>query len=119
MIDEKNYDYVVSAAGRVNIIGEHIDYCGGKVLPAALSLKNTVYVRANGTDKINIKWSTTSEEVSLDIRNLDNYRNIKYGNYIAGCALELVKSGRKVVGCDMYQDCSVPFGSGLSSSASI
>ena len=40
-----NYDFKVSAAGRVNIIGEHVDYCGGKVFPAALSLKNTVYVR--------------------------------------------------------------------------
>ena len=49
-----NYDFKVSAAGRVNIIGEHVDYCGGKVFPAALSLKNTVYVRANGTDKINL-----------------------------------------------------------------
>ena len=119
MINEKQYDYVVSAAGRVNIIGEHVDYCGGKVLPAALSLKNTVYVRANGTDTINIKWSTTDAQVSLDIHNLDNYRDVKYGNYIAGCALELVKAGYKLVGCDMYQDCAVPFGSGLSSSAAI
>ena len=114
-----DYQYVVSAAGRVNIIGEHIDYCGGKVLPAALSLKNTVYVRANGTDKINVAWSTTNDEVSLDIHNLESYRELKYGNYIAGCALELVKAGHKLVGCDMYQDCTVPFGSGLSSSAAI
>ena len=38
-MNEKDYEYAVSAAGRINIIGEHIDYCGGKVLPAALSLK--------------------------------------------------------------------------------
>ena len=119
MTDKQQYDYKVSAAGRVNIIGEHVDYCGGKVLPVALSLNNTVYVRANGTETINIKWSTTSEQVSLDIRNLDGYRNLKYGNYIAGCALEWVKAGHKLVGCDMYQDCTVPFGSGLSSSAAI
>ena len=37
----KEYDYKVSAAGRINVIGEHIDYCGGKVMPAALGLKNT------------------------------------------------------------------------------
>lgn len=111
--------YKVSAAGRVNIIGEHIDYCGGKVLPAALSLKNIVYVRPNGTNKINLSWTTLPDKVSLDINNLENYRSLKYGNYQAGCSLEWLKAGHKVVGCDMYQDCTVPFGSGLSSSAAI
>ena len=113
------YDYIVTAAGRVNIIGEHIDYCGGKVFPAALSLKNTVYVKANGTDKINLSWTTTDFKVSLDINQLEKYADLKYGNYQAGCALIWKNAGHKLLGCDMLQDCKVPFGSGLSSSAAI
>ena len=113
------YAYKVTAAGRINIIGEHIDYCGGKVMPAALSLKNTVYIRPNGTDKINISWTTLPDKVTLDINKLDSYRNIKYGNYLAGAALIWQRAGHKIVGCDMLQDCTVPFGSGLSSSAAI
>ncbi len=114
-----DYEYKVSASGRVNIIGEHIDYCGGKVFPAALSLKNTVYVKANGTNKINLRWTTTDFEVSLDLDKLESYADLKYGNYQAGCALVWKNAGHKLLGCDMLQDCKVPFGSGLSSSAAI
>lgn len=113
------YACKVTAAGRVNIIGEHVDYCGGKVLPAALSLCNTVYVRPNGTDKINLFWTTLPGSVSLDIGNLEAYRGLRYGNYQAGSALFWKRAGHKLVGCDMLQSCTVPFGSGLSSSAAI
>lgn len=115
----EKYEYKVSAAGRVNIIGEHIDYCGGKVFPAALTVKNTIYIRPNGTNKINIKWTTLPDEVSLDIDNLANYKDLKYGNYQAGAAFVWQQAGHKVIGCDMLHDCTVPFGSGLSSSAAI
>ena len=119
MTDKKCYDYKVTAAGRVNIIGEHVDYCGGKVFPAALSLCNTVYVRPNGTDKINVSWTTLPQSVSLDIGRLETYRGLEYGNYQAGSALMWREAGHKLVGCDMLQHCTVPFGSGLSSSAAI
>lgn len=114
-----DYKYIVTAAGRMNIIGEHVDYCGGKVLPAALSLKNTVYIRPNDTNKINISWSTLTGAVSLDVGALEQYKDLEYGKYQAGCAFMWQRAGHKVVGCDMYMDCTVPFGSGLSSSAAI
>lgn len=117
--DFGNYDFKVSASGRVNIIGEHVDYCGGKVFPAALSFKNTVYIRANGTDKINLSWTTLEDKVSLDINKLEEYKSLKYGNYQAGSALMYKNAGYKLIGCDMLQECTVPFGSGLSSSAAI
>ncbi len=119
MIDEKQYTYKISAAGRVNIIGEHIDYCGGKVFPAALSMKNTVYVRPNNSNVINLSWTTLPDKVTIHLDRLESYKNYKYGNYQAGSALMWKNAGHKLVGCDMLQDCTVPFGSGLSSSAAI
>ena len=64
---DRNFDFAVSAAGRINIIGEHIDYCGGQVLPAALSLKNTVYIRANGRNEINLSWTDVPDRITLDL----------------------------------------------------
>ncbi len=119
MVNAKDYEFKISAAGRVNIIGEHIDYCGGKVMPAALSVRNTVYVRRNDSDVIDLSWTTLPDKVSLRLDALESYRNIKYGNYQAGCALLWQHAGHKLAGCDMVQECTVPFGSGLSSSAAI
>ena len=119
MIDTSKYTYKVSAAGRVNLIGEHVDYCGGKVMPCALSLKNTVYVRPNGTDNITVAWTDLPDTVTLEIGKLDSYRDLKHAKYHAGCASLWKRAGHKLVGCDLLMDCTVPFGSGLSSSAAI
>lgn len=110
---------IYSAAGRVNLIGEHIDYCGGKVLPAALSLKCRVAVRKNGTNLLRIAATTLSDFTEINLLDTSFYKSYKWGSYQAGVADELLKAGYRLVGCDILYDCSVPFGSGLSSSAAI
>ncbi len=118
-MQKDTYAFAVSAAGRVNLIGEHIDYNGGLVLPCALSLKNTVYVRPNGTDKINLAWTDISDKITIDIARADSYKDVKYANYYAACVCAFKEKGLPVLGCDVLSDCTVPFGSGLSSSAAI
>lgn len=110
---------VYSAAGRVNLIGEHVDYCGGKVLPAALSLKCRVAVRKNGTNLLRVAATDIPARAEIDLNALENYKALKWGNYQAGVADEMKKAGYNLVGCDILYDCTVPFGSGLSSSAAI
>jgi len=117
--EEVGYDYKIQAAGRINIIGEHIDYCGGKVLPAAVSLTNTVFVRKNGTDKINLAWTTLPDRISVDIDSIDTAKVSGHAAFQIGCISVFKRSGRKLTGCDMLFDCKVPFGGGLSSSAAI
>lgn len=108
-----------SAAGRVNIIGEHIDYCGGKVLPAALDLRNEVYARPNGGNAIRIAATTFGRVERLELNDLGAYRDLEWGSYQAGVAYIMRKEGYELKGCDLLFDCTVPFGSGLSSSAAI
>ncbi len=112
-------EHIFSAAGRVNLIGEHIDYCGGQVLPAALSLKCRVAVRKNGTNFMRIAATTIDARAEIDLTATEGYKNLPWGNYQAGVADELKKAGYNLVGCDILYDCTVPFGSGLSSSAAI
>ena len=110
---------IYSAAGRVNLIGEHIDYCGGRVLPAALSLKCCVAVRKNGTNILRIAATTIDARADIDLSDTGAYRDLPWGSYQAGVADELKRAGYNLVGCDILYDCTVPFGSGLSSSAAI
>ncbi|MBQ8308953.1 MAG: galactokinase [Clostridia bacterium] len=115
----KTAEELFTAAGRINVIGEHVDYCGGKVFPAALNLRCNIYGRKTGENKIRLAFRGIEGVVELDINALDSYRALKIGNYQAGVAYVMQQKGVVLVGCDLYYDCSVPFGSGLSSSAAI
>ena len=110
---------VFSAAGRVNLVGEHIDYCGGKVFPAALNLRTVIIARKNNQNVIRLAATTVPQREELNIDTLDAYKNLKWGDYQAGIAYVLQNEGYKIVGCDTLYDTTVPFASGLSSSASI
>lgn len=109
-----------AAPGRVNLIGEHIDYCGGYVFPAALDLDTVVAVRARSDKKLRMA-ATDLEGVlaEADLDNIEEAKSLKWGNYQAGVASEMMKAGYIVPGCDMLFDGTIPYGSGLSSSASI
>ena len=111
--------HLFSAAGRINVIGEHVDYCGGQVFPAALNLRCNIYAKKTEGNTIRILLKGIEGIIELDINRLNDYRDLKYGNYQAGVAYHLQKEGTPIVGCDLYYDCTVPFGSGLSSSAAI
>lgn len=108
-----------TAAGRINVIGEHVDYCGGKVFPAALNLRCNIYARKRGGTTVRMAFRGIEGVVELDTGKLDSYKGLKIGNYQAGVAFFLQEKGVEIVGCDLYYDCTVPFGSGLSSSAAI
>lgn len=110
---------IFTSPGRVNLIGEHTDYNGGFVFPAALTLSTTIAARPRDDRKIRLIATDLEIMVEADLDNLENYKGLSWGNYQLGVANELRNAGYEVKGCDLMYDDKVPLGSGLSSSAAI
>lgn len=110
---------VFMAPGRVNLIGEHTDYNGGFVFPAALTMNTTIIARKRNDNIIKLCATDLPDRVEADITRLGDYKNLKWGNYQIGVAYELEKLGYEIVGCEMLSHGTIPYGGGLSSSASI
>ena len=108
-----------ASPGRVNLIGEHIDYNGGCVFPAALTDGTVIALRRRSDKTIRLKATDLDDLVTLDINRLSEYKDLKWGNYQAGVAYVMQQAGYEIVGCDMLFDDSLPHGGGLSSSAGI
>ena len=105
--------------GRVNLIGEHIDYNGGLVLPCAISFGTYLLISPNNNNKFRFKSLDFKEspEISLQDRYVKDGNN--WYNYPLGVINEFLKAGKHVSGLDMLFYGDIPIGSGLSSSASI
>lgn len=111
---------VFTSPGRVNLIGEHVDYCGGCVMPAALTMKTTLLARKRNDSILRLKATDLDIIVETEISEAKNLKGkLKWGDYQLGVALELINDGYELCGCDLLYDDTVPHGGGLSSSAAI
>lgn len=110
------------APGRVNLIGEHIDYNGGYVFPCAINLGTYVSVRKRSDSTIKL-YSLNFEDkgvIEIDLDNLAYNPNHNWSNYIKGTLDSYKKLGMSIDrGFEAVFYGNIPTGSGLSSSASI
>lgn len=104
---------------RINIIGEHIDYNGGKVLPCAIEIGTYAMAKENdfGTFRLYSLNTLSGKEISL--KNLDFDEKNGWANYVTGMAKEIKSLGKDLKGVDCVVYGNIPTGSGLSSSASL
>jgi galactokinase len=107
--------------GRVNLIGEHTDYNGGMVLPAAISLGISAVYRNRKDKQINIYSSNYNAQFNLHLEQNIEKEIGKYAwvNYILGSINEIKNTGNDIKGFDILLDSNLPASSGLSSSAAI
>ena len=113
---EHEPEVVAAAPGRVNLIGEHIDYSDGFVLPFAISDK-TVVGLARRTDRkfriASVQKSTDIFEISID--DVAPHKGENWARYALGVLWVLGVN----TGVDLLIDGRVPLGAGLSSSAAL
>jgi galactokinase len=121
---------LVKAPGRVNLLGEHVDYNQGPVLPAAID--RAVYLAASPFSE----EDTESQIVHLYAIDLDKTASFRldqliqkvdlqgkplpqWAYYPAGVAHVLQQGGYKVTGGQVAYASDIPMGAGLSSSAAV
>lgn len=113
------HELIVESPGRINLIGEHIDYNGGHVLPAAIDKKIKFYFKKNSSRQCTI-WSKNYESgfsFSIDAVAVSE---VEWENYILGVIhyIDQLFPG-SVQGFDCVVESELPVGSGLSSSAAL
>lgn len=108
-----------AAPGRVNLIGEHIDYCDGFVMPFAIDRYIVIVGSANGTAQARISSAISPEIVTLDLGKPLKVGEPAWANYVRGVIRGFQDRGHHIPGFDAYIISSVPGGAGLSSSAAL
>jgi len=112
-------DGVYVAPGRVNLIGEHVDYNGGLCLPMALP--HATYAAAGRRDDDVVTARSCQQDDAFEGR-LDAIgpgEATGWVAYAAGVLWALAEAGWDVPGMDLVLDSTVPVGAGLSSSAAL
>ncbi|HEX8327229.1 MAG TPA: galactokinase [Hymenobacter sp.] len=110
---------LVRAPGRVNLIGEHTDYNGGFVLPAAVDKEATFAVGLNESGQIRLVAHDLNETLELANAAEIAPSETHWANYLLGVAAQFQQRGVAVPGFDCVFGGTIPQGAGMSSSAAI
>lgn len=111
--------FSVVAPGRLNFIGEHIDYNDGIVLPAAIDKCIQAVYSRNGEGKIRLYSVNFESERVLDLSEPLEVVAGDWLNYLRGVLAQFKKDGIEVPGFDVALESNIPMGGGLSSSAAL
>ena len=109
----------VRTPGRVNLIGEHVDYQGGRVMPFAIDRFIYAAGRKRKDRLIKIFSADYGQKVETSLDSISKEAEKTWSNYVLGVIKELMEQGLVNMGADIAFSGNIPAGSGLSSSAAI
>ncbi|MBP6995990.1 MAG: galactokinase [Phycicoccus sp.] len=110
---------VWSAPGRVNLIGEHVDYNAGLVLPMAIPRRTWAAAAPRADGVLRIHSATVGDTVQVEVAGISPTVPGGWAAYVAGVLWALRENGNDVGGLDIVIYSDVPTGAGLSSSAAL
>ncbi|RFZ85446.1 galactokinase [Mucilaginibacter terrenus] len=105
--------------GRVNLIGEHIDYNGGLVMPCAVTFGTYLLVAPNDDNVFRFKSLNFEDTAEVALKDTYEKTGTYWYNYPLGVITHFLKDGKTLKGLDILYYGNIPIASGLSSSASI
>lgn len=115
----RDAEVVTAAPGRVNLIGEHIDYCDGFVLPFAIERAVVIAAGRNGGEEARVVTECDAERAVFSVAEHQVVGEPKWSNYLRGVVQGFRERGIGVPGFDAFIVSSLPGGAGLSSSAAL
>jgi galactokinase len=110
---------IVLSPGRINIIGEHIDYNDGYVLPAAIDKIICFAFEKSNSNTSRIIAMDLDDEFEIDVTSSMELTDNVWTNYIRGVVNQLKKNDFEFEGFNCVFSSNIPVGSGLSSSAAL
>jgi galactokinase len=118
-------EFIVRAPGRVNLLGEHVDYNDGFVLPAAIDRAVWIACCPARSPHSTLEAADLAERVSFSSETIPAKTGTngqplpQWAKYPAGCAWALHEAGYETPAIDAVYTSDVPRASGLSSSAAV
>ena len=108
-----------AAPGRVNLIGEHVDYAEGLCLPFAIAERTVVEATPRTDGRVRLRSVSESDAVEVALDQLGPGSPAGWAGYAAGVLWALREAGYTIGGLDLSVVDTVPLGAGLSSSAAL
>jgi galactokinase len=121
----QKYEYFIIAPGRVNLLGEHVDYNGGPVLPAAINRYVMIGADFQKDNLVSLNALDLNEEITFPIDNITakvdqaSKQLPQWALYPAGVLWAANEKGLNIKGFKATFSSNIPIGSGLSSSAAV
>lgn len=111
--------HFVQAPGRVDLMGSHTDYNLGYVLTQAIDLNTWMAARPRSDGRVRLASLNVAGVSEFSLANIEHDTHNAWTNYVRGVADVLQKEDYALTGFDALIHSTIPFGSGLSSSAAL